>query len=72
MAINVRGKNVDITQSLREYVEKRLKKIVRYFDNEADISVILAVEKGRHIVEVTASVSGVLLRGEESTSDMYA
>ena len=72
MAINVRGKNLDITPALKDYVEKRVKKVTKYFDKTGDIAVILRVEKGRHQVEVTVPVDGILLRGEESTPDMYA
>ena len=72
MAITVRGKNLDITPALKDYVEKRVKKITKYFDKTGEISVILKVEKGRHQVEVTVPVDGILLRGEESTPDMYA
>ncbi|MBQ3434534.1 MAG: ribosome-associated translation inhibitor RaiA, partial [Selenomonadaceae bacterium] len=53
---NIRGKNIEITQPLREYVEKRVGKITKYFDNMEEISVLLSVEKDRQIVEVTAEV----------------
>ncbi len=69
---NVRGKNVEITPALREYVEKRVGKVTKYFDKVGDISVLLTVNKGRHIVEVTVPIQGgILLRGEEATMDMY-
>ncbi|MDR3560146.1 MAG: ribosome-associated translation inhibitor RaiA [Negativicutes bacterium] len=71
MAITVRGKNIDITPALKDYVEKRVGKITKYFEMPGEISVILTVAKGRHIVEVTVPVNGMLLRGEESTTDMY-
>lgn len=68
----VRGKNIEITPSLREYVEKRVGKVTKYFDNVGNITVLLNVIKGRHIVEVTVPIQGgVLLRGEEATMDMY-
>ena len=68
----VRGKNIEITPSLREYVEKRVGKVTKYFENVGEITVLLAVSKGRHIVEVTVPVQGgILLRGEEATMDMY-
>ncbi len=68
----VRGKNIEITPSLREYVEKRVGKILKYFDDIDEITVLLTVSKGRHIVEVTVPVQGgVILRGEEATMDMY-
>lgn len=71
MAIVVRGKNIDVTPALKDYVEKRIGKITKYFDNLGEITVVLTVEKGRHIVEVTVPVNGMLLRGEEATTDMY-
>ena len=67
----VRGKNIEITPALRDYVEKRVGKVLKYFDKVGDITVLLTVTKGRHIVEVTVPVHGILLRGEESTMDMY-
>ena len=68
----VRGKNIEITPSLREYVEKRVGKVTKYFEHVGDITVLLTVSKGRHIVEVTVPIQGgVMLRGEESTMDMY-
>ncbi|MBP2646055.1 MAG: sigma 54 modulation protein/ribosomal protein [Firmicutes bacterium] len=71
MAIIVRGKNIEITPALKDYVEKRVGKITKHFEALNDIAVVLTVEKGRHIVEVTVPVNGMLLRGEESTTDMY-
>ena len=67
----IRGKNIEITPALRDYVEKRVGKVTKYFDKVGEITVLLTVTKGRHIVEVTVPVQGVLLRGEEATMDMY-
>ena len=64
----VRGKNMEVTPALKDYVEKRVGKVTKYFDQVGEIT----VSKGRHIVEVTVPVEGgVLLRGEEATMDMY-
>ena len=72
-AFTIRGKNVEVTPALRDYVEKRVGKITKYFENVGDISVLLSVEGKRHKVEVTAPiVRGVLLRGEERSEDMYS
>ena len=67
----VRGKNIEVTPALRDYVEKRVGKVTKYFDTVGEITALLTVTKGRHIVEVTVPVQGMLLRGEESTMDMY-
>ena len=71
MAISVRGKNIEVTPALKEYVVKRIGKVTKYFDSLGEITAVLTVEKGRHIVEVTVPVNGILLRGEEATTDMY-
>lgn len=71
MAITVRGKNIEITPALKEYVIKRIGKVTKYFDVLGEITAVLTVVKSRHIVEVTVPVNGMLLRGEESTNDMY-
>ena len=72
-AFTIRGKNVEVTPALRDYVEKRVGKITKYFENVGEISVLLSVEGKHHKVEVTAPiVRGVLLRGEEHSEDMYS
>jgi len=71
MSIIVRGKNIEITPALKEYVVKRVSKITKYFDSLGEITAILTVEKGRHIIELTVPVNGMMLRGEEATMDMY-
>ncbi|MBS3885473.1 MAG: ribosome-associated translation inhibitor RaiA [Dethiobacter sp.] len=72
MKLTIRGKNIEITDALREYVQKRIGKIDKYFAADADAQVTLSVERGLHKVEVTAGVNGLLLRAEEDTGDMYA
>ena len=67
----IRGKNIEITPALHDYVEKKVGRVTKYFNTVGEITVLLTVTKGRHIVEVTVPVEGILLRGEESTMDMY-
>jgi putative sigma-54 modulation protein len=70
--IIVRGKNIDVTPALRDYVEKKVGKLAKLLDDVTEAVVMLAVERERHIVEVTVPVGGRLLRGEMSSGDMYA
>jgi len=72
MNLNVRGKNIEVTPALKEYVAKRLGKLDKYFDEDREATVTLIVEKGTHKIEVTIPVNGMILRGEEGTGDMYA
>lgn len=72
MKMQVRGRNVNVTDALKDYVEKRLGKLDRYLENAIDAQVTLSVERGFHRIEVTIPLNGMFLRGEESTGDMYA
>lgn len=72
MAILVRGKNIEITPALREYVEKNATKLDRYFDQDMNVQTMLSVENDTHKVEVTCFVESVVLRAVESDRDMYA
>lgn len=71
MMVVVRGKNIEVTPALKEYVERKLNKLERYLEI-TDAQVTLKVEKETHKVEVTIPINGMILRGEEETGDMYA
>jgi len=70
--IQVRGRNMDTTDALKDYIGKRLGKLDKYIDNLGDAQVTMTVERGSHRIEVTIPINGMILRGEESTGDMYA
>ena len=72
MKVSVRGKNLEVTVALREYIEKRLEKLSRYFETPVTVQVLLSLEKEERKVEVTCFVESVVLRGVESNLDMYA
>ncbi|HBV96267.1 MAG: hypothetical protein JL50_02050 [Peptococcaceae bacterium BICA1-7] len=72
MMVQMRGRNIEITGALKEYVEKRLGKLEKYIDNLGDAQVTLSVERDFHRIEVTIPINGMILRGEEATGDMYA
>jgi len=74
MKFNIRGENIEITPALREYVEKKVGRLDRYFAEEitSDVYVTLKVIRDMHAVEVTIPMTGLLLRAEEKNTDMYA
>ncbi|KUK10898.1 MAG: SSU ribosomal protein S30P [Clostridia bacterium 41_269] len=72
LKIIVRGKNFEVTDALREWVEKKLGKIEKYFNDLKEIQVVLVVNRDRHRAEVTIPLDGIVLRGEEETGDMYS
>ncbi|QGU00393.1 Ribosome hibernation promoting factor Hpf [Candidatus Syntrophocurvum alkaliphilum] len=72
MKLDIRGKNIDLTDALKDYTTKRLSKLERYIDDVKEAQVALSVEGEGHKVEVTIPLNGVILRGEEATDDMYS
>ncbi|HHX23558.1 MAG TPA: ribosome-associated translation inhibitor RaiA [Thermoanaerobacterales bacterium] len=72
MKVNVSGKNFDVTRALKEYAEKKVGRLERFFETNVEAQVTLSVEKNRHITEVTMPINGMLLRGETETQDMYS
>lgn len=71
MKVLVRGRNVEVTDALKDYVAKRVGKLDKYLDDLEEAQVILSVENQSHKVEVTIPLYGMIIRGEESTGDMY-
>jgi len=72
MKFQFRGKNIQVTNALKEHLEKKIGKLDKYFDNPPEATVTLTVEKERHRVEVTIPLNGFILRGEEESLDMYS
>ena len=72
MNLEVRGKNIEVTPALKEYVEKKISKVLKQFKAVNEIYAVLTVEKGDHTVEITVSANGILLRAQETTKDMYS
>jgi len=72
MKVAIRGKNIEVTDALRAYIEKRLSKLTRYFDDELNAQAVLSVVKDKSTIELTCFVDKIVLRGVETNDDMYA
>jgi putative sigma-54 modulation protein len=72
MQINLTGHHVEITPAIRDYINEKLRRIERHFENATDIHFILTVEKLEHKAEATLNVSGNTLHAHSVESDMYA
>ncbi len=65
-------KKVKLPGNVHAYAEKKVMKIARYFDEDAEALVVFSVEKNRNNVELTVRGAGTWFRARESTSDMFA
>lgn len=72
MQVTVKGKNVDVSDALQRYAEKKVEKLGKYFQNIKKAVVTQSTQRNWHIVEVTLEGDGILLRGEERSDNMYA
>lgn len=72
MQITVSGHHVDVTPAMREYVENKLERLQRHFDNITNTAVILSVEKLVQKAEATVHVAGADLFATSESEDMYA
>lgn len=72
MQISVTGHHLDITDSLRTYVESKFERLERHFDHVTDVHVILGIEKIKQKAEATVQLSGAKLFAEDQKEDMYA
>lgn len=72
MQINLTGHHVEITDSLRNYVDSKFEKLERHFDNVTNTHVILTVEKLNQKAEATMHLSGNTLFADSTEEDMYA
>lgn len=77
MNLTISGHHLDVSPALREYVQTKLERITRHFDQVVDITVLLTVEKlkekeRRQRAEVTVHVKGKDIFVETSHEDLYA
>ena len=72
MRIETHGQRIAVTPALRDYVEARLSRLARHFDQPLEVRTQLRVEKPAHRAEATVSVSGRTLHADADAIDMYA
>ena len=74
MKINIHGRKLEVTDAIKGYIEEKLKKLDKYFENPSDITatVVVKVRGNDQIIEVTVPSKRFTLRGEESHKDLYA
>lgn len=74
MKIQVRGNHLEVTEALHDYVDKKIGRLEKFFQNASGhaVHVTLSVVKDLHTVEVTLPFNGLVIRAEERSPDMYA
>ena len=71
MQINLTGHHVEITDSLRDYINTKFAKLERHFDHINNVYVVLTVEKLSQIAESTLHLNGTEIHAKSQNADMY-
>ncbi len=71
MQIKITGKELKVTDAINEYVERKMERIEKYFEN-AEADVVIRVEKSRQIAEIKVSANGEMFRAVTEDRDLYA
>ena len=72
MQTSVTFKNLDPSDTLKSYVTEKLDRFEKLLDHPAEASVVLSVEKFRHIAEISFACGRLNVIGKEETNDMYS
>ncbi|MGC4029839.1 MAG: ribosome-associated translation inhibitor RaiA [Steroidobacteraceae bacterium] len=72
MQLKITGHHVEITESMRAYVEKKFERVMRHFDSVMDLHCVLGVDKLQHKAEATLHVSGSHIHVDAIEPHMYA
>lgn len=70
----IRGEKIQVTDSIKDYIQEKLSKMDKYLDNQENVEakILIKVKGVEQRVEVTIQTKGYFLRAEESHSDLYA
>jgi len=72
MKIFLKGRNLRLTQALRDYVDEKIGRLDHYFDHIIDAHVTLRTERAQQIVDVLLNLKHYVIKAEERSTDMYA
>ena len=67
----ISGKNIDVTEGLKQAVYGKLGRLEKFFNEDTNAQVTFSVEKERQKIEVTIPMKGHIIRAEQVSDDMY-
>ncbi|MDR2569065.1 MAG: ribosome-associated translation inhibitor RaiA [Oscillospiraceae bacterium] len=72
MKFNFTDKKLKVTNEMRDYAEKKIGKLDRFFKSDSEAFITFAAERGRYTAEVTIKNNGMFYRVTDTTNDIYA
>jgi len=71
MRVTISGHHVEVTDSLREHISKKLRRVQRHCDSIDHIDFVLVVDRTEHKAEASLHLAGADFFASETLSDMY-
>ena len=71
MQIKITGKELKVTEAINDYVERKMERIAKYFE-DAEADVVIRVEKAAQIAEIKVAANGEVFRAVTEDKDLYA
>ena len=74
MKFNIRGSKLEVTDSIKQYIEEKIGRLDKYFENPDNITanVLIKLRGNDQVVEATINANKFILRAEEANKDLYA
>ena len=72
MKLNIRGDKIEVTESIKAYVEEKLSKLDKYFKEDVEAKVLIRVRNNLQFIEVTIPTNKFTIRAEAGNPDLYA
>lgn len=72
MKLDITGIGIDVTDGIREYADKKVKKLDKFFDNSTIVHVTFSAKKEKQNVDIRIESKGKTYMAEEATHDVYA
>ena len=72
MNLNITGRHLEITPAIHAYVQTKMARVARHFDNVIDTQVMLSIERLKHTAEVTMHLRGKDIHCEATDENLYA
>ncbi|EHM10174.1 ribosomal subunit interface protein [Thermanaerovibrio velox DSM 12556] len=70
MDVRFVARNVELQNSVKDLMEKKLGKLERFFDRILDTQVTVDFKRGMYVVEITSNINGMVMRGEDYAPDL--
>ena len=72
MNLNVTGKDYELTDAIKNYIEQKVGKLAKYWGDDFDVSATLKREGNNQVAEIRTTVNGVLYKAVVASQDLYA